>query len=143
MAGAQRFQHDSKHLRASGCAKQEQHGGCHASRSGLRIPGGCEPIKKRPGNACHLAKCGGAGGIRTHGPGRVNRFRVCPVMTASIPLRIYPLPRSPGNRREQQERTNDSIRAFAARKVLRRQGFPAIAFREGFTISSQPLFGTS
>lgn len=57
-------------------------------------------------------------------------------MTASIPLRIYPLPHSPGNRREQQERTDYSIRAFAARKALRRQDFPAAVFREGFTISS-------
>ena len=56
-------------------------------------------------------------------------------MTASIPLRIVSLPHSPGNRREQQERTDYSIRALAARKALRRQGFPAAVFREGFTIS--------
>ena len=94
--------------------------------------------RKGKGQATHVAwpNVGGVGGIRTHGPGRVNRFRVCPVMTASIPLRIYPLPHSPGNRREQQERTDYSIRAFAARKALRRQDFPAAVFREGFTISS-------
>ena len=83
---------------------------------------------------------GGVGGIRTHGPGRANRFRVCPVMTASIPLRIYPLPYSPGNRREQQERTDYSIRALAARKALRRQDFPATVFCEGFTISSRSRY---
>ena len=83
---------------------------------------------------------GGVGGIRTHGPGRANRFRVCPVMTASIPLRIVPLPHSPGNRREQQERTDYSIRALAARKALRRQDFPAAVFREEFTISSLPRY---
>ena len=47
VAGAQRFQHDGEHLRASGCAKQKQHGGRHAARSGLRLPGGFEPIKEK------------------------------------------------------------------------------------------------
>ena len=94
---------------------------------------------KGTGQATHVTwpNVGGVGGIRTHGPGRANRFRVCPVMTASIPLRIYPLPHSPGNRREQQERTDYSIRAFAVRKALQRQDFPTAVFREGFTISSQ------
>lgn len=47
VAGAQRFQYHGEHLRASGCAKQKQHGGRHAARSGLRLPGGFEPIKEK------------------------------------------------------------------------------------------------
>ena len=68
---------------------------------------------------------------------KVNRFRVCPVMTASIPLRIFLLPRSPENRREQQERTGYSIRALRPFKALCRQDFPSAAFRDEHTFSSQ------
>ena len=34
-------------------------------------------------------KCGGEGGIRTHVPVKANAFRVRPVMSTSIRLRIY------------------------------------------------------
>ena len=47
VAGTQRFQHDGEHLRASGCAKQKQHGGRHAARTGLRNPEGFEPVKEK------------------------------------------------------------------------------------------------
>ena len=68
------------------------------------------------------------------------RFRVGAVMTASIPLRIFLLPHSPRNRREQQERTGYSIRALRPLDALCRQDFPSAAFRDGHTISSQPRY---
>ena len=54
---------------ASGCAKQKQHGGCHAARAGAR---------NEKSRATHVAwlNGGGADGIRTHGPGSgLTRFR--------------------------------------------------------------------
>ncbi len=60
---------------------------------------------------------GGDGEIRTHVPVRANAFRVRPVMTTSIRLRVYfnPLFFSPKNRsknfwREKQERKQKIIR---------------------------------
>ena len=61
-------------------------------------------------------------------------------MTTSIPLRIFLLPHSPGNRREQQERTGYSIRALRPLDALCRQDFPSAAFRDGRTISSLPRY---
>ena len=60
-------------------------------------------------------------------------------MTTSIPLRIFLLPHSPGNRREQQERTGYSIRALRPLDALCRQDFPSAAFRDGRTISSPAI----
>ena len=60
---------------------------------------------------------GGDSGIRTHGPLRIKRFRVSPVMTTSISLRVYfrlPLSSFPKYSkilwREKQERKHKSIR---------------------------------
>ena len=45
--------------------------------------------RKRAKNRWFLALSGGVGGIRTHGTRRYNWFRVSPVMTTSIPLRVF------------------------------------------------------
>ena len=60
-------------------------------------------------------------------------------MTASIPLRIVHLSYSLGNRREQQEKADDSIRAFTACKALQRQGFPAAVFHWGRKTAGYPF----
>lgn len=58
---------------------------------------------------------------------RYDRFDTAPYISSAA---------LPGNRREQQERTDDSIRAIDTRKALRRQEFSAAVFREEFTISN-------
>ena len=48
--------------------------------------------KKKPANGKNRLQTefsGGVGGIRTHGTRRYNWFRVSPVMTTSIPLRVF------------------------------------------------------
>lgn len=56
MAGAQRFQHYSQYLRASGCLIQAEYCRCDAARSGLRRGLRFEPRQRnRPNNTCRSA----------------------------------------------------------------------------------------
>ena len=64
-------------------------------------------IKKKPATPHgYWLFDGGAGGIRTHGTLRFNWFRVSPVMTTSIPLRIFLTSAHLGKWRERMGRTS-------------------------------------
>ena len=67
-AEAQRLLHDGQHLRASGLQFQAVLSGGDAGGTGFEGLGG---IKKTPPDG-HQTEFGGSGGIRTHGPLRIN-----------------------------------------------------------------------
>ena len=82
---------------------------------------------KRHKTACRLNFFGAAGGIRTLVGLLPNWFRVSPVMTTSIPLRVFfatsALKKYPGKRRELMERTTKIFLLDDTSKALKNQGF--------------------
>ena len=121
MARSQRCLNDSKHLCSSRIQLEAVFGRRDAERAWA-----CFRIKrKKPAMRSHCWLHGGDGGIRTHGPLRIKRFRVfysehtladfekkCPILRVNAlvrkkmifsPLRLFPTVR---NARELSERTN-------------------------------------
>ena len=99
---------------------------------------------KRHKTACRLNFFGAAGGIRTLVGLLPNWFRVSPVMTTSIPLRVFfatsALKKHPGKRRELMERTTKNFLLNDTSKALKNQGFSEKQFQSGHSFSSQARY---